>query len=68
MLSRSADVVCSLSDILETGDVPLRFFLTARACQGILRRADKRGKLLPPSLQEALAAVASEPTSIAMAG
>jgi hypothetical protein len=26
--------VCSLSDILETGDVPQRYFLSAKACQG----------------------------------
>ena len=59
--------VCSLSDILETGDVPQRFFLSKTACMGILRRAVKRGKSLPPSLHAALAAVASEPTSIVMA-
>jgi hypothetical protein len=46
--------VCSLSDTLETGDVPQRFFLSAKACQGILRRAEKRGKELPPSLRQAL--------------
>jgi len=50
--------VCSLSDTLETGDVPQRFFLSATACQGILRRAEKRGKQLPPSLRAALQAVA----------
>ena len=57
--SLSADVVCSLSDILETGAVPQRFFLTAKACQGILRRAEKRGKDLPAALKSALLAVAS---------
>ena len=61
----SAAVGCSLSDILETGDVPQRFFLSATACRGILRRAEKRGKSLPPSLQEALEAVALEPISTA---
>ena len=60
MLSPSAVAVCSLSDILETGDVPQRFFLTAKACQGILRRADKRGKALPEVLSAALKAVASQ--------
>ncbi len=50
--------VCSLSDILETGDVPLRYFLTAKACRGILRRAEKRGKSLPPQLARALQQVA----------
>jgi hypothetical protein len=58
MLSRSDDAVCSLSDILETGDVPQRYYLTAKACQGILRRAEKRGKDLPPQLAHALQAVA----------
>ena len=43
-----------LSDILETGDVPQRFFLSATACRGILRRAAKRGKSLPSALHEAL--------------
>ena len=51
--------VSSLSDILETGDVPQRYFLTARACAGILRRAEKRGKALPEALRLALEAVAT---------
>ena len=55
----SEDGVCSLSDILETGDVPRRFYLTAKACAGILRRAEKRGKELPEALSVALKAVAS---------
>ena len=50
----SAAVVCSLSDILETGDVPQRYFLSAKACEGILRRAEKRGKRLPDALKRAL--------------
>jgi hypothetical protein len=58
MLSHSDGDVCSLSDILETGDVPLRFYLSQKACQGILRRAEKRGKALPTVLREALLAVA----------
>ena len=59
----------SLSDILETGDVPQRFFLSATACKGILRRAAKRGKALPPQLAHALQAAAdSGPTSTATAG
>jgi len=52
--------VCLLSDTLETGDVPQRFFLSAKACQGILRRAEKRGKKLPPQLHKALHSVAQE--------
>ncbi len=68
-LSLNGGAVCSLSDILETGTLPPRFYLTARACLGILRRAGKRGKALPPPLQRALAAVAGlEPTSTATAG
>lgn len=60
--------VCSLSDILETGDVPQRYYLSAKACKGILRRAVKRGKELPQRLAAALKAVAdSEQTSTAMA-
>jgi hypothetical protein len=50
----SGGVVSSLSDILETGDVPQRFYLSARACSGILRRAGKRGKELPTMLHRAL--------------
>ena len=41
--------VCSLSDILET-DVPQKFYLSPKACRGILRRAKRRGKELPRSL------------------
>ena len=63
------DGVCSLSDILETGDVPQRYYLSPRACAGILRRAEKRGKTLPRRLARALQAVADlEQTSTAMAG
>lgn len=58
LLSPNADAVCSLSGILETGAVPQRYFLTAKACQGILRRAEKRGKKLPMMLLAALSAVA----------
>lgn len=50
----SGGAVCSLSDILETGDVPRRYYLTPKACRGILRRAEKRGRVLPPSLQTAM--------------
>ena len=64
----SAAAVCSLSDILEIGDVPQRFFLSATACKGILRRAGKRGKELPPQLAHALrAAAGSERTSTSTA-
>lgn len=51
--------VCSLSQVLETTSIPPRFFLSGTACAGILRRAEKRGKELPPPLMHALKAVAS---------
>jgi hypothetical protein len=50
--------VCSLSDIVETGDLRQRYYLSAIACQGILRRAERRGKELPPQLHKALLSVA----------
>ena len=53
---------CSLLDVLETGDVPQRYFLSAKACAGILRRADRRGRELPTALREALAAVMENTT------
>ena len=58
-LSLSDDGVCSLSDILETGAVPQRYYLSARACAGILRRAERRGRDLPPTLSRALAQAAA---------
>ena len=52
--------VCSLSAVLETEtDVAPKYFLSQRAAAGILRRAEKRGKNLPPRLQEALQALAA---------
>ena len=61
--SHSDGAVCSLSDILEAGEVPRRYYLTAKACAGILRRAEKRGKELPPALSAALMAVATSTTA-----
>lgn len=55
-------VACLLSDILETtGDQLQRFCLSQRACAGILRRADKRGKKLPELLDQALRQTADGP-------
>ena len=42
-----------LSSIL-MDNVPERFSLSPKACQGILRRAEKRGKELPQVLKAAL--------------
>jgi DNA (cytosine-5)-methyltransferase 1 len=45
--------VSLLSQILEV-NVPQKYFLSARACQGILTRASRRGKPLPEVLRQAL--------------
>ena len=59
MPSRSAGVessllVASLSEVLETGTLPQRYCLSAKACSGILKRAERRGKKLPQMLRDAL--------------
>ena len=51
---------CSLSAVLETDSVPARYFLSARAAAGILRRAERRGKELPMHLRQALEALATD--------
>ena len=43
----------SLSQILEETPHP-KYYLSRKACLGILRRAEERGKALPPQLREAL--------------
>ena len=53
---------CSLSAILEENPAT-KYSLSPRACAGILRRAEKRGKTLPPMLEEALRRVASADTN-----
>ena len=53
--SRSAGDVSLLSDVLETGPLQPKYSLSAKACSGILRRAERRGKALPPMLRMALA-------------
>ena len=54
---------CLLSDVLETSDVPDRFYLSPKACAGILRRAQRRGKTLPQQLRDALEEAGCEKTS-----
>ena len=51
--SPSAESVSTLSEVLEV-IVPLKYFLSATACNGILRRARNRRKPLPPLLENAL--------------
>lgn len=43
----------TLSQILQV-DAPEKYYLSARACQGILNRAERRGKELPKMLKDAL--------------
>ena len=47
--------VCSLSDIL-IWDAPQRYSLSAKACAGTLRRAERGGRALPPELDAILRA------------
>jgi hypothetical protein len=51
--SPSAAVVSTLSSILEA-NAPEKYYLSAKACEGILRRAERRGKQLPEMLRTAL--------------
>ncbi len=50
---------CSLASILEPSVAP-KYFLSPKACAGILRRAEKRGKTLPEALSRALLSVANQ--------
>ena len=60
--SLNDDGVCSLSDVLEEiGSVPPRYFLSAKACAGILRRAERRGKALPVDIFAALTRASTRP-------
>lgn len=56
--SPNVENVSILSQILEA-EVPERYYLSPKACSGILRRAEKRGKKLPPLLEAVLRAQAS---------
>ena len=49
----SAENVSTLSQILQAG-VPEKYYLSPKACLGILRRASARGKELPELLRKAL--------------
>lgn len=49
----SAENVSTLSQILQAG-VPEKYYLSPKACLGILRRASVRGKELPELLKKAL--------------
>ena len=49
----------SLLDILETGAVPRKYYLSQLCCRGILRKAAKRSKQLPERLRVVLAQIAN---------
>jgi hypothetical protein len=51
--SPSVVAASRLSQILEEAPHP-KYFLSAKACQGILHRAERRGKKLPEILERAL--------------
>ena len=51
--SPNAAVESRLSQILEATP-PVKYSLSAKACQGILRRAERRGKDLPETLKAVL--------------
>lgn len=51
--SPSVDVESHLSQILEAYPHQ-KYYLSEKACQGIIRRAERRGKPLPPMLKTAL--------------
>lgn len=56
--SFSLPCLVNLSAVLEGEPVHQKYSLSQKACQGILRRAERRGKALPEPLREALQAVA----------
>lgn len=47
--------VCSLSAVLVTENVPPKYSLKAKTCAGIMDRARRKGRSLPPQLYAALA-------------
>ena len=57
--SPSVDVESHLSQILEDSPHP-KYSLSAKACQGIIRRAERRGKPLPDLLRQVLEKQAEE--------
>ena len=44
----------SLGVVLETQNILPKYYLSPKACEGILRRANNRGKVLPEMLEKAL--------------
>lgn len=52
--SPNAEIESSLSQILLQEPVQSKYYLTEKACKGILRRSSKYGKTLPRVLESAL--------------
>lgn len=53
--SRSDGGVCGLSAwLMQTWMVPQKYYLSRRACLGVLNRSERRGRPLPPALEAAL--------------
>ena len=53
--------VSTLSQVLVRDLIPQQYHLSSTACAGILRRAEKRGRILPYRLHAALSRVAGLP-------
>jgi hypothetical protein len=47
-------VSSSLADVLQGQEVQTKYYLSSKACEGILRRSSRRGKNLPETLNNAL--------------
>lgn len=54
--SPNAGAECSLSEVLESEPVPRKYYLSRKACAGILRRAKNRGATIPTDLIKVLRA------------
>jgi len=50
----------TLSGVIETGEVPDKYFLSPSAAKGILRRANQQGRSLFPPLRESLEILAAK--------
>jgi len=53
----------TLLEVIETGEVPQRYFLSPNAAQGMLRRANRMGRALFPPLRRALEILAQGQSS-----
>ncbi len=49
----------NLSQVLEVGPLPPKYYLSPKAARGILRRAEARGRELPAALTTALSLLAA---------